>query len=271
MKSQNILVLTSAVILTGCAAAGSKPHTASAIRSAPTAPCAAGKSAVDGKSSPGAADDLDTYADTAPIADPLQPVNRVTFWINHRLYTYALRPISKGYEFLMPEKGREAVYNAYENVKFPVRLANNLLQAKFKQVGQETGAFLVNSVAGIGGLGRPARHIPALADIPNADTAQTLAKWGIPNGFYIVIPVIGPSTARDTVGLAGDWALNPITWCGFFVFTNDAWFVAVPSVNTLRSVPPQLAAYEAATKDTIDPYIAVRSAYIQLRNEVNAK
>jgi len=238
-------------------------------KEAPAAP-ADGKAAVGGKAAVASADDLDTYSTVAQVPDPLQPVNRVTFWINHQVYRYVLKPVAIGYKFIIPEKGREAIGNAFENVKYPVRLANNLLQADLPGAGKQTGAFLVNSTVGIGGLGRPAQHIPALADLPPADTAQTFAKWGIPNGFYFVLPLIGPTTLRDGVGLAGDWALNPITWCGY-VWGQPVWYIAVPAANTMRSLPGQLDTYEAATKDTIDRYLAARTAYIQYRNEVNSR
>ncbi len=231
------------------------------------APAAEGKAAAE-KSAP-VDDEEDPYAD-ALVPDPLEPVNRATFWLNHQLYRYALRPVSKGYEFLIPEKGREAVYNAFENVKFPVRFTNDILQLNFPRAGQEIGKFLVNSTAGIGGLGRPAQHISWLADVPPADTAQTFARWGIPNGFYLVLPVLGPTTLRDGVGLAGDYALNPITWCGF-IWGGQAWFLAVPSANTMRSLPVQMDIYDAATRASIDRYLAARSTYMQYRNEVNAR
>lgn len=257
MKHPLLLLAVLASFVTGCA---TKPKPAATPTAAATG---------NGKAT-ATTDDLDTYGATGDVADPIEPVNRATFWLNHQLYRYALRPISKGYEFIVPEKGRQALYNAFENIKFPVRLTNNLLQARFDRAGQETGAFLVNTTAGIGGLGRPSQHIPALADIPAADTAQTFAKWGIPNGFYFVIPVLGPSTARDTVGLGGDWALNPLTWVGFF-WGSDAWFIAVPATNTMRSLPYQLAVYDAATKEALDRYLAARTAYIQYRNEVNSR
>lgn len=251
-----IAVLLSVSLFAGCA---SKPK---------TPPAAAASEG--GKAQVSAEDDLDIYTTLAEVADPLQPVNRVMFWINHQLYAYALKPVSKTYEFLMPEKGREAIYNAFENIKFPVRLANHLLQAHFDLAGKETGAFLVNSTLGIGGLGRPARHMPLFADLPDTDTAQTFARWGIPNGCYLVLPLLGPTTLRDGVGLAGDYALNPITWCGF-IWGDLVWYIAIPAANTMRVLPVQLEIYDAATKESIDRYLAARAAYIQYRNEVNSR
>jgi len=259
MKKLALLSLASVVFCVGCASTKNKPATAPSD----------GKSAVTGKSTV-AADDLDTYGSVASVPDPLQPVNRVTFWINHQVYTYLLKPVAKGYKFIIPEKGREAIHNAFENIKFPVRFTNHVLQGDLKGAGQETGAFLVNSTVGVAGLGRPARHMPAFADLRPTDTAQTFAKWGIPNGFYFVIPLIGPTTLRDGVGLAGDWALNPITWCGY-IWGQPLWYIAIPAANTMRSMPVQLDVYDAATKDSVDRYLAARDAYIQYRNEINSR
>jgi phospholipid-binding lipoprotein MlaA len=219
--------------------------------------------APDGKSVK--ADDLDEYA-VSPVSDPLEPLNRATFMLNHGIYTVILHPISKGYEFVMPKPVRQGIYNAYENVKFPIRVINDVLQGNMKRAGLETGKFLVNSTVGVGGIGRPSDHIPALANVPAADTGQTLAKWGIGNGPYIVLPLLGPSTLRDAFGLAGDYALNPITWV-CFVYGDYDWIIAIPSANTMRALPGQLALYDSITKDALDRYLAARSAYIQYRHE----
>jgi len=216
----------------------------------------------DGKSV-AAADDLDEYESVA-IADPLEPLNRATFMLNHGIYYALLRPISKGYEFIIPKLLRTGIHNAYENVKFPVRLVNNTLQGNFQQAGKETGKFLVNSVVGVGGLMEPSERIPALADIPSADTGQTFAKWGIGQGPYIVLPLLGPSSTRDVVGLAGDFALNPISWVTI-IYGGYAWTIAIPAANTMRSLPNQLAQYDAATENSVDAYLSARTAYVQYR------
>ncbi len=243
-------------LLTGCASSARK-------QPEPTAATSGGKP--DGKTVQAPEDDLDEYATT--VGDPLERLNRATFWINDGIYTVVLRPVSKGYETVVPKPVRTGVYNAFENVKFPVRLVNHLLQGNFKRAGLETEKFVVNSVAGVAGLGRPSDHIPALADVPSADTGQTLAKWRIASGPYIVLPLLGPSTLRDTAGLAGDYALNPITWVSF-VYGDLDWIIAIPATNTLRAFPGQIALYDTITKNSLDRYLAARSAYIQYREEV---
>ncbi len=252
--------IISASLITGCASKKEDPQATSA---------SVGDKESDGKSVKSNEDDLEEYA-VLLIPDPLEPLNRATFTLNHGIYVYLFRPISKGYQTVVPKPVRTGIHNAYENVKFPIRFVNDTLQGNFERAGLETGKFVVNSVVGVGGLGRPSDHIPLLADVPAGNTGQTFAKWGIPHGAYLVIPVLGPSSVRDAVGLAGDYALNPVSWVTI-LFGGYAWTMAIPSVNTLRSLPVQMDIYDAATKDAIDPYIAARSAYIQYREEDAAR
>ena len=127
---------------------------------------------------------------------------------------------------------------------------------------------------GVVGIFRSAENIPALANVPDEDTAQTLGKWGIPHGPYLVLPLLGPSSVRDTVGLAGDYALNPVNWPYLYWFGNRSkhdWVIVPPLSNTLRSIPGQLDNYDTITKDAVDPYISARSAYSQSRAEAIKK
>lgn len=211
-------------------------------------------------------DDLDEYSHVAVIADPVEPVNRGIFWFNHQLYKFVLRPASTAYEFVLPKPVRTSVYNVYDNLEFPVRLVNNLLQLNFKRSKLETEKFVVNSVAGVGGIFRVSDKIPSLANVPPADTGQTFAKWGVGHGPYIVVPVLGPRSARDIVGFVGDYALNPVTWVSLGG-ASAATSLAITCPNTARSVNSRLKAYDAATENAIDPYLAVRSGYVQYRQK----
>jgi phospholipid-binding lipoprotein MlaA len=255
-----VLPLLLLVLATGCATR----------QKGPEASAAAGQTGMgDGKAAATSDDGADEYA-VAGVSDPLEPLNRATFMLNHGVYTVLLRPISKGYETVVPKPLRKGIHNAYENVKFPVRFVNSTLQGDFKRAGQETGKFLVNTVAGVGGVMTPSEKIPALAGLPTVDTGQTFARWGIGNGPYLVLPLLGPSTIRDTVGLAGDFALNPVSWVSF-VYGGYAWTIAIPAANTMRSLPNQMAQYDAATKDALDAYIAARASYIQYRTGIAKK
>jgi phospholipid-binding lipoprotein MlaA len=209
---------------------------------------------------------LDEYSQVALIPDAIEPLNRGFFWLNHQLYTFVFRPVSKVYGVL-PKPARTAVFNVYDNVEFPVRFVNDLLQLKFKNADLELRKFLVNSVAGVGGIMRVSDRLPALANIPPADTGQTLAKWGVGHGCYIVLPVLGPSSARDTVGRAGDYALNPLTWVSFGGISAGA-SIAMTAPNAINTMDARIDTYDTVTKNAIDPYQAVRSGYSQYRKKV---
>jgi phospholipid-binding lipoprotein MlaA len=213
---------------------------------------------------------LDEYTNIASIADPAEPVNRGTFWLNHQLYTFIVRPASKAYEFILPSPARKAIHNVFDNVEYPVRLVNHALQLEFKRADLETRKFVVNSVAGVGGILRVSDRIPELANIPPADTGQTLAKWGIGHGAYVVLPVLGPRSVRDTVGMAGDYALNPVSWLAYGGVTG-ATALAVSGPSAARNMNEKINLYDAATQNAIDPYIAVRTGYIQYREQAASK
>ena len=216
-----------------------------------------------------ATDALDDYGSAAKVSDPLEKLNRATFWLNDGLYTVLFRPLSKGYEKVFPKFFRKGVDNVFENAKYPVRVVNCALQGKGERAGHETKKFFINTLAGVGGLVRVSDKIPDIADIPAEDCGQTFAKWGIGHGPYIVLPFLGPSSAREVVGLAGDYALNQPNYGLYFHGgnANHDWMLIPPPANTFRSMPDQFEKYDAATKEAVDPYISAREAYIQQRDE----
>jgi phospholipid-binding lipoprotein MlaA len=257
-----LLLVSSVALLTSCASVSRKPPE-------PAFAAPVGENKLKGKPEKAEETDLDEYS-VALVSDPIEPVNRAIFRFNDGVYTIVVRPISKVYETVLPKPVRKGLDNVYENLRLPVRLVNNLLQGKFERARHELEKFLVNSTIGIGGIIRQSDRAPSLAEVPAADTGQTFAKWGIRSGPYIVLPLLGPSTLRDAVGYAGDSALNPVSWVTT-AFGAPTWAVAIPSTNTLRSLPHHLRIYDAATKNTLDPYLAARSAFIQYRNEVALK
>ncbi len=268
-----LLLLAVAPLLTDCSSPASKTAAKPSADAAAIATTAKGKAA--DKVGPTKDEEVDEYATTtADVSDPLEKLNRGTFWVNDQLYTFILRPISKGYTLILPRPVRKGIDNVFENVKYPVRVVNCTLQGKFKRAGQETGKFVVNTVAGVGGIFRPAENIPALANLPDEDTAQTFGKWGIPPGPYLVLPLLGPSSLRDGVGLVGDYALNPVNWPYFWWYGSRQkhdWVIVPPLANTLRSTPAQMDKYDTITKDAVDPYLSARSAYSQNRAEAVKK
>jgi phospholipid-binding lipoprotein MlaA len=261
-----LFILLSAVLTSGGCANRSE-HPMEKNVAAPAAPITVTKKARE--LTPAAGEDFDEWEESAnvKIHDPIEPVNRGFFWVNHQLYTYVGKPISSAYEFLFPQVVRRGIHNAYENLKFPVRFVNHTLQGRFDRSAKETGKFVVNTTAGVGGVMKPSEKITALNDVPSADTAQTFAKWGVPHGAYLVVPVIGPSSTREVVGTAGDTVLNPVSWLGL-LFAGAPWTLGVTAPSTVRSIPDQMDQYDAITKDAIDPYISARTGYIQYRNAV---
>jgi phospholipid-binding lipoprotein MlaA len=215
---------------------------------------------------PAIVEEMDDYA-VVQVSDPFEPVNRAIFKFNDGLYDYVLRPVAKGYTFVVPAPARPGITNFFDNIRFPVRFVNSALQGKFKRAGLETGKFAVNTVAGIGGFIRISEDVPALARIAQEDTGQTFGVWRIGKGPYLVLPLLGPGTARDTVGFVGDYFLNPLNWN---LKDNINWYTweidtGVTAVNIVSRLPETFATYDAARKDAFDPYLAVRSSYVQYR------
>jgi phospholipid-binding lipoprotein MlaA len=198
------------------------------------------------------------------IKDPLQPMNRAFYHFNDKLYFWALKPAAKGYSKVVPRPARTCVSRFFANVKYPVYFVNNLLQAKFKAAGVETGRFVVNSTVGIGGLFDPAKHWKIKSH--PADFDQTLDFYGAGPGIYFDWPVFGPSSARGTAGLAADGMLSPWVYIGGVGVT-----LGVPAYREVNSASLRLGEYESFKRATLDPYVAMRSAYYESRAEAVAK
>ena len=195
------------------------------------------------------------------IADPFESLNRMAFTFNDRLYFWFMKPVAKGYNFVMPGLARVGISNFFKNILFPIRAVNNLLQGKVKRSGIETGRFIINTT--IGGLGfcDPAQSRLGLRPQVE-DFGQTLGVYGMKEGFYIVWPFFGSSNVRDTFGLIGDYTLNPITYLGL---SDRVAGISVNSSRHLNRVSLQLGEYEQLKEASFDPYIAIRAAYFQNR------
>jgi phospholipid-binding lipoprotein MlaA len=202
------------------------------------------------------------YADIDnQVYDPLEGWNRVMFAFNDLTYFFIARPISKGYDFIVPSPVRTGIKNFFHNLTFPVRFFGNLLQGKCTKAGFEFAQFMVNSTFGVGGLidfyQRVEPNNPLKDD---EDMGQVLASMGVGDGFYIVWPLIGPSTARDTLGLIGDILLTPTTYIRHWESR-----LAINGGFQLNSLSDYLYAYDNMRQNALEPYSAVRDAYIQFR------
>ena len=192
------------------------------------------------------------------IADPIEPFNRAMFVFNDKLYFWLLKPVAKGYNAVVPEPARISVSNFFNNITMPVRFVNSLLQAKIKSAGIELARFTVNTLAGTGGLFEPAKEYDLLRQ--DEDLGQTLGTYGMGNAFYIVWPFLGPSTVRDSVGRFGDGFLNPVN----YVSPAEA-ALGIHAYDRINDTSLRIGEYEDLKEAAIDPYIAVRDAYIQNR------
>jgi phospholipid-binding lipoprotein MlaA len=194
------------------------------------------------------------------IADPLESLNRVAHQFNDKLYFWAVKPVAQGYKAVVPEPARISVKNFFSNLGFPARFLSCLLQADFSGVATETGRFAINTIWGIGGFLDPSSGKELNLQEQDTDLGQTLGVWGIGQGFYIVWPVFGPSTPRDTVSKAGDYFLYPISYVNPW---HARWGVNV--YDKVNSASLRIGDYEALKDAAIDPYVAFRDAYIQYR------
>ena len=195
------------------------------------------------------------------IADPLAPWNIAMFHFNDKFYFWVLKPVARGYRAVMPGKVRGWVKNFFYNIRAPVRFVNCTLQGKWNAAGGELARFVVNTTVGILGFGNPAKDDPRL-NPSEEDLGQTFGAYGAGNGFYIVWPFIGPSTLRDTLGLVGDRFLYPVAYVEPFEAA-----IAIDGYGILNETSFRIGDYEALKEAFLDPYAAIRDAYIQNRRK----
>ncbi len=165
-----------------------------------------------GCATPPPASDPDAVAAFNEADDPLEPTNRVLYTINDGLDTIILRPAALTYRAVVPEPVRTGVHNVLANLDTPVQLGNDVLQAKPRRAGDTTMRFLINTTLGVAGIFDVAKRL----GYPDHDTdfGVTLALWGVPDGPFLFLPVLGPSNPRDAIGRGVDYAGDPFTWVG---------------------------------------------------------
>lgn len=205
--------------------------------------------------------DEDMDARMVEVWDPLEGVNRVMFGINDCLYTVVLDPVFKTYEGIVPMSIRVGIDNFFANITTPARLINCLLQGKGEGADIEFRRFWINTTEGILGFGDPAFDKHGLEPVKE-DLGQTLAVWGLGDGFYVVWPLLGPSTLRDTAGMVGDWYANPIPY-----LTSTDVAIAASGLKAVNKGSFHAGEYEVMFADEIEPYIAARQTYLQYRKK----
>lgn len=201
--------------------------------------------------------------DIGLASDPLEPVNRAFFHFNDELYFWVVKPASQGYSYLIAEDVRMCVRSFLKNLLAPVRIVNNLLQGKVANTGVETARFVINSTLGIAGLADPAKNEFGLSP-RDEDFGQTLGVYGLGEGIYFCWPFFGSSNVRDTVGLAGDFFLSPVS---YLAMSDAGAGMAVEAGKEVNNTSLTLGDYENFKESAIDPYVALRDAYRQYRQK----
>ncbi len=236
------------------------------------APQAPAKSVSPGQGTPGSSpsspdmDDLDLQPDEMAeenVNDPLEPVNRAFFEFNELLAKYLLGPVARGYNAILPLEARTAFKNFLDNLKEPVVLANDLLQAEWKRGFDVSMRLVINSTLGIVGFIDVADKFGF--EKHNEDFGQTLAVWGIGEGFYLVLPVFGPSNPRDAIGkMVVDGYFDPL---GYYLDNTDREYVsyALTGVNGIVTYASLVDQIDNLRDTSIDFYGAMRSLYRQRR------
>ena len=204
-----------------------------------------------------AAPALALAAEEARNRDPFEKVNRATYAFNDALDRMLARPLARAYRNVVPEPARNVVSNFLTNLEYPTTLVNNLLQGKLGAAGTDTLRFVVNSTVGIGGLTDPATRfgIPSYDE----DFGQTLGRWGLPSGPYLVLPVLGPSSLRDVPGRFADRYTNVRRYIGDG--STEYVLLGVDVLDTRA----ELLSLEGALQGAFDPYALVGDAYLQRR------
>jgi phospholipid-binding lipoprotein MlaA len=206
-------------------------------------------------------EDFDDTLESESIFDPLYDFNYLMYSFNDFLYFKAIKPIATGYKTITPVPVRQGVKNFFHNLLFPVRFVNNILQGKIKDSAVEIEIFLINSSFGFLGLSQVAQNRFELRT-SNEDLGQTLGSYSIGNGFYLVLPMFGPTTLRDLIGRVGDYFLTPLNYV-------EPWGLStgIKAYDTINSASFRLGDYEALKAAALDPYVAIRNAYVQSRKE----
>ena len=193
------------------------------------------------------------------VSDPLKPWNTAMYHFNDKLYFWMLKPISQGYGYVVPEIVRRGILNFFTNLEMPLQFVNCLLQGRGSEAEAAAARFMVNTSIGVLGFGNPADDVPKLKQT-DEDLGQTFGRWGIGNGWYLVLPFFGPSTVRDGIGMVGDMFLNPT-----FYIDSVGVATSVGALDKINRTSFKIGDYETIKEAAFDPYIAIRDGYIQYR------
>jgi len=210
--------------------------------------------------------------------DPWESLNTKVFEFNRQMDRYVLKPVAKGYDFIVPDLVQVGISNIFYNFRFAPRFLNNVFQGKVKGAGIEVGRFLLNTTVGIGGFFDLAQEVNLVT--PEEDLGQTLGFYGVKPGPYLMIPFLAPYTVRDFFGYIGDVFLNPINWLVAPIIEVDGIPSVIAHKNRTTSSILQISVrvgeivndrsrnlekFQGVEEATLDLYTAVRNAYLQQR------
>lgn len=196
--------------------------------------------------------------DAAARQDPLETVNRGIYAFNDVFDRFLLAPVARGYRDAVPEYGRQRVTNVLSNLKQPVIFLNSVLQGDPENAFSSFWSFLLNSTLGIGGI-FDFTGVNTDLTVRDEDFGQTLGVWGVGPGPYLVLPILGPSSLRDTVGLAGDWLSDP------FNYLDDEIVITRTVIRAIDARANTLDLTDEINEKSFDPYATFRSGYLQKR------
>lgn len=194
--------------------------------------------------------------------DPLEPMNRDILAFNRTFDRFFFKPLAQGYRTVVPDLGRTAIRNFLDNLGEPVVFANNVMQGEFTRADHTAGRFFINSVVGVGGIVDVATK--SGLEPESGDFGQTLYRWGVPDGPYLVLPILGPSNPRDTVGIVADAYMDPFSYLandyGAEVATYARW--AAKGVDERSRHIEDL---DELQRNALDFYAELRSLFRQHR------
>lgn len=216
-----------------------------------------------GCASPPPADDKEAVAEWQQINDPGEPTNRNIFAFNQGVDDYALRPMAEGYRNYVPGNFRTNIRNMLTNLSEPGVAANDLLQGEFLRAAAALGRFSINSTFGFLGMGDVAGG--GGLEHHDEDFGQTLAVWGVSEGPYVVLPILGPSNPRDAVGVAVDFVMDPMNWV--MPGTPLVADVAKGAVQATDKREEYLDQLNEIQRTSLDYYASLRSLYRQKRDD----
>lgn len=218
-------------------------------------------------------EELDSFNDelkTKEIYDPLNSYNRAMTAINDKIYTHALIPISKKYATTVHVDIRRGVSNFFDNLFYPKRVVNNLLQGKFKNSYEESQRFVINSTIGVLGIFDPAKDKFNI-EPHDEDFGQTLGFYGVESGVHIVLPILGPSNLRDIFGIASDSYISAIHYQDqpwWTLTDNVGEYIGARSAMEINDYSFHGDVYEKMKKDAVDLYPYLRDTYEQRRKKL---